>query len=757
MEALRCIQEADVLVCAPTGSGKTWIAVEAIGQRLQLGLRSWYASPLKALSNAKYEEFRQRFGRTQVGILTGDRKENPEAPVIVGTTEILRNHLYDAMDRGQDLDVDMVVIDEAHYLNDPERGVVWEEVLIYLPSRVRILMLSATVGNPREICQWLETHRGSVCQLVEAIDRPVPLHVLFLHPDGCLCLLMGRHGLHGSVQRFLQQQSRLRRPSLFWELEEVAEGLRELGLLPAIFFLKSRADCDRAVESYGCRARGYSKEEEMYSAAQPFLREYPWLEEYRHFEKLIKHRVAAHHAGHLPHWKLLVEGLMNMGCLNVIFATSTVAAGVDFPARTAVLIQSDRFNGREFTELTATELRQMTGRAGRRGKDKVGFALIVPGPFQDVRRIAKLVGASPESIRSQIQINFSMVLNLLLSHPPDAVRTLLRKSLAAFQQAPYHREPVGPPGDSRKAEVSFLARRLSRGRLFLHKDGSVHVAFRLKARRGNTICMSQRLDRKVKIRKGRPVLKGIPLDQIEVTLEKKITLPDEVDLEGILAALEDVEVERTSEGPSYDRLMVERGSLSWRAPYGERGLWEDFQRHLQFLRETGFVDEQDRLTADGRWASRLRLDHPIVVAEAIRQGLLDGFSSSVIAGLIAPFVTDREREIFVADVKLEEMGTAYDAMVAGTLGIRKALEGWGFGTPLLQFWPAVCLCLWAEGMAWTQLCKTVPLDEGDLVALIVRTADHLRQICDLVDTHPVLAKRGRSALERIQREPAIYV
>src|SRR5512143_3414256 len=215
LEALEAIAHSDCLVTAPTGSGKTWIAEQAIGRiRAQAG-RAWYACPLKALSNAKYADFARIFGPDQVGILTGDRKENPDAPVVVGTTEILRNQLYDAMHRGESLGADFVVIDEAHFLGDAERGVVWEEVMIYLPARIPLLLLSATIGNAREIAAWLSLIRGRPCTVVEETRRPVPLFPLFLHPTTGLLLPLaapsrrgGPAALHPKVRDVLGRNNR---------------------------------------------------------------------------------------------------------------------------------------------------------------------------------------------------------------------------------------------------------------------------------------------------------------------------------------------------------------------------------------------------------------------------------------------------------------------------------------------------------------------------------------------------------------------
>ncbi len=192
LEALEVLRTDDCLVTAPTGAGKTWIAEQAIERIRRKGGRSWYASPLKALSNSKYIEFSRIFGPENVGILTGDRKENSDAPIVVGTTEILRNQLYDAMHEGKTLNTDFVVLDEAHFLGDPERGVVWEEIMIYLPGRIPLLLLSATIGNARQIAQWLGAIRSRSCRVVEESRRPVPLFPLFFHPTETLSTAQSR-------------------------------------------------------------------------------------------------------------------------------------------------------------------------------------------------------------------------------------------------------------------------------------------------------------------------------------------------------------------------------------------------------------------------------------------------------------------------------------------------------------------------------------------------------------------------------------
>jgi ATP-dependent RNA helicase HelY len=442
-DSIEAIRIGDCLVTVPTGAGKTWIAEQAIRKTLNKGGKAWYATPLKALTNSKYGEFSQIFGPENVGILTGDRKENVNAPIIVGTTEILRNQLYDAMHRGEDLDTDLVILDEAHFLGDPDRGVVWEEIMIYLPSRIPLLLLSATIGNAHQIAGWLESVRKNKCIVIEETKRPVRLFPLFLHPSGTFFPLLAGSSSQGSKQRLYKkvykfvnsrQSPRMKYSLRLPPMGEILGALKKYRLLPSIIFLKSRADCDNALllcameahtENADRKALRHLRINELISAS-------PHISRHKQMHYLREFAAGAHHSGQLPAWKLMIETLMTEGLLNAVFATSTVAAGVNFPARTILLLNSDRFNGREFLSLTATEFHQMTGRAGRRGMDNIGFAVVIPGKFMDIRLVEKLFNAPPSDVLSQIKINFSMVLNLLLSHTPEQVKKLLDKSFVAY-------------------------------------------------------------------------------------------------------------------------------------------------------------------------------------------------------------------------------------------------------------------------------------------------------------------------------------
>ncbi|MBE9547181.1 MAG: DEAD/DEAH box helicase, partial [Proteobacteria bacterium] len=623
LKALKSIKRTDCLVMAPTGAGKTWIAEEAISHTFERGGRCWYASPLKALTNSKWVEFGHRFGSMNVGILTGDTKENVNAPIIVGTTEILRNQLYDVMHRGEDLNCDLVILDEAHFLGDEDRGVVWEEVMIYLPARVNLLMLSATVGNGYEISAWLSSVRGKECVVIKEEKRPVPLYPLFLHPSGKIKPYLDRKKLYGKVRRFMEDElSRsYRRSRKLPPFGEIIRVLARFKLLPAIFFLKSRSECDAAVDTCGPSSKHYEEtsfNDELYH----LLDRFPYMKNHKQLHNLRFSRVGAHHGGQLPPWKFLIETMMKKGHLDAIFATTTVAAGVNFPARTIVLFNSDQFNGREFVPLNGTEFHQMTGRAGRRGQDKIGFMLAVPGRFMDIKHIKNLLFTKPEVIESQIRSDFSMVLNLLLSHTPEDIRNIFEKSLAAYQQTKH-----------KKAELN---------------------------------------------------------------------------------------------------------------------LWNDFQKHLAFLKAEGFVDEEDRLTGDGIWASRLRLDQPLLIAECLRNDAFPKYDERLLAAVIAPFVYDGDQEMKIYKKKVpRKLTAAYDKMVSTVAPISERMLEAGFGVNPLKFWTSLILYDWTQGAPWNEIIEKREIADGDMAMLVSRTADNLRQITSLKETHPDIAALAEKAREAI--------
>ena len=425
IDALNAVLERDTIVVAPTGSGKTWIAEQAIAHFLAEGRRSWYTTPLKALSNQKYDAFRELFGEENVGLLTGERRENSQAPIIVATTEVLRNLLYAA---SGEVAADFIVLDEAHYLADPERGVTWEEVIILAPPESRFLLLSATIANADELAGWMKEVRGQEPALiwVDSKERPVPLRYGFLDKFG--------RPLPLKIVDLLPQKALKR---LIWHSinpVDLVHRLRERNLLPAIIFLPRRRDCDEAVRMFR-RYRIEEGREEREAMFAQLAQQFPRLWEHPLARYLIEAGVAPHHAGHLTAWKIAVERMLRAGLVRAVFATTTLAAGLDVPARTVVLPTLRVRDEKGERTLTALEFHQMTGRAGRRGKDKVGFVLIIPRHLRDFERAKELAESKPEDLRSAFRVQYYQVLNLLATMGYEDALTVLDKSFAVYQMA----------------------------------------------------------------------------------------------------------------------------------------------------------------------------------------------------------------------------------------------------------------------------------------------------------------------------------
>jgi len=456
-----------VLVAAPTGSGKTVVGEFAIHLALTGGRKCFYTTPIKALSNQKYNDLVARHGAEAVGLLTGDNSINGEAPVVVMTTEVLRNMLYA---RSSTLDgLGYVVMDEVHYLADRFRGAVWEEVIIHLPESVTVVALSATVSNAEEFGAWLEAVRGETAIVVEE-HRPVPLwqHVmagsrmydLFVDDDQQI-VNPELVRLARDEERRAQQSDRRRGrprnrgPRIPWR-SEVVERLERDGLLPAIYFLFSRAGCDEAVRQClhaGLRLTTPEERKEIRSTALAATMELPdedlaalgfdeWLE-------ALERGLAAHHAGLLPVFKEIVEGLFQRGLIKAVFATETLALGINMPAKSVVLERLVKWNGETHVDLTPGEYTQLTGRAGRRGIDVEGHAVVLWQPQLDPRSLAGLASTRTYPLRSSFQPSYNMAVNLVSRLGRHAAREVLETSFAQFQA---DRAVVGLAAELRRVE-----------------------------------------------------------------------------------------------------------------------------------------------------------------------------------------------------------------------------------------------------------------------------------------------------------------
>jgi superfamily II RNA helicase len=508
-----------VVVCAPTGSGKTLIGEYAIHRALASGKRVFYTTPLKALSNQKYRDFEDQFG-TSIGLITGDIVINPEAAIVVMTTEIFRNMLYETPigQVGTSLEgVQAVVLDECHYLSDRSRGTVWEESIIYCPNQIQLVALSATIGNPEEFTDWINFVRTKAsqvssgnlsqtkvapdnekasknCVLINSDYRPVPLQFLFCNKKGIFPLLNAKKtGLNPQLKsnkpKVTGKQKRTRREDCPTTVELVKQ-LHQKQLLPAIYVIFSRKGCDRAVEElnkldlvtpeesqeillrvlFFLLAGNPELQEQLLTylnATNPILREkfFDFLSNRENADvKLIEfllqddrakqqilqflasnseiarteqvepltRGIAAHHAGLLPAWKELVETLFELGLVKIVFATATLSAGINMPARTTVISALSKRTDEGHCMLTPSEFLQIAGRAGRRGKDTIGYVVTMQTPFEGSKEAAYLATADAEPLRSWFTPSYGMVLNLLQKYSIEEAKDLLERSFAEY-------------------------------------------------------------------------------------------------------------------------------------------------------------------------------------------------------------------------------------------------------------------------------------------------------------------------------------
>lgn len=443
-----------VLVAAPTGAGKTIVGEFAIYLAVQSGQKVFYTTPIKALSNQKFAELTAKYGKEKVGLLTGDTNNNSDAQIVVMTTEVLRNMIYANSQSLRDLG--FVVMDEVHYLADRFRGAVWEEVILHLPKDVRVVSLSATVSNAEEFGAWLAEVRGNT-QIIVSEIRPVPLHQHVMLGDEILELFeSGSNGMRVNPELARKHQALQRNPirtrgkgghyqrdrGSFQKLDKprVVSNLEEAGLLPAIFFIFSRAGCEGAVSA--CRRDGLrltNREEQLeirrIAEARCSSIADEDLDTLGYFDWLasLERGFAAHHAGMLPAFKEVVEELFLRKLVRVVFATETLALGINMPARTVVLERLDKFNGEGRVQITAGEYTQLTGRAGRRGIDTEGHSVILWGQQLDPNLVAGLASKRTYPLNSSFKPTYNMAVNLISAFGAHRASKMLEKSFAQFQ------------------------------------------------------------------------------------------------------------------------------------------------------------------------------------------------------------------------------------------------------------------------------------------------------------------------------------
>ncbi len=725
---------ASVLVAAPTGAGKTLVAEYAVHRALESGGKVFYTTPLKALSNQKYGDFVHRYGPERIGLLTGDNAVNGEAPVVVMTTEVLRNMIYASSPTLANLQY--VVLDEVHYLQNRYRGAVWEEVIIHLAPEVDLVCLSATVSNAEEFADWIATVRGHTTAIIEE-RRPVELTNLYAvsdratgeidilptfvagptgevrpNPEAARLDAQGSGPRGTNVRGRGRPRSRLAAP----RRSDLVATLRDQTMLPAIYFIFSRAACDDAVRQCldaGLRLTSGDDRRALRAIADAHTESltdddlaalaYPeWISGF-------EVGIAAHHAGLVPPLKEAVEEAFAAGLVRVVFATETLSLGINMPARTVVIEKLSKFTGEQHEPLTPGEYTQLTGRAGRRGIDPVGYAVVCWNPFVPFDQAAGLASRRTSALTSSFRPTYNMATNLVARHTPEVAHRLLNLSFAQYhadrdvvaleRQLERTETLVSARAEAATCERGDLAeyralRRLvararrdpERGRatsvaldrlrpgdvVATRRGGGRAVVLKHESGRSGGRLMMLGTNREV-FRLGpgdfrrRPVALAhvdlpVPFAPRSLTfrraaaellrraeLREPPTEPGGADDAGDLAeaALATHPVascprlgSHIEAATALDRLTRDAARLRRRVRNRSESLARQFDRVLRVLESWEYVDGWS-LTPAGELLSRIYSESDLLVAEALRTGLLDGVAPAEMAALVSCFTFER--------------------------------------------------------------------------------------------------------------------
>lgn len=488
VEALASVEERrSVVVTAPTGAGKTVVAEGAIVAALAQGRRAFYTTPIKALSNQKFSDLKDLFGTERVGLLTGDNVINGDADVVVMTTEVLRNMIYEGSDALDDLDI--VILDEVHYLADRDRGSVWEEVIIHLPQHVCLVALSATIANPEEFTDWIRSRRGETDLVIER-TRPVPLTTMFAwrdrHKGGAVTMvpMFGSSGRpNNTITKITQSSGNRHRRLSTPRRTEIVEELDAASLLPAIYFVFSRKGCEqtaREVAHSTLRLTNTAERAEIRRVVKERTAHVPEHDlavlGYDGWLAVLERGAAAHHAGLVPAFKEAVEELFLRGLVKLVAATETLAVGINMPARTVVLDSLSKFNGESHELLQPSDFTQLTGRAGRRGIDTEGTAVVLYSPYVPFDRATGIAGTGANTLTSSFAPTYNMTVNLIARYDKDRATALLAASFANFSTEGRREKLVENLEDRRRDVETFTkAAQCEQGDIWEFYDGGART------------------------------------------------------------------------------------------------------------------------------------------------------------------------------------------------------------------------------------------------------------------------------------------
>lgn len=745
-EACEIINNGEsVVVCAPTGAGKTVIAQHAIHRALEQGCRIFYTTPLKALSNQKFYDFGEKYGHDKVGLLTGDTSINRNAQIVIMTTEVFRNMLYGTnfgavADNLKD--VKYIVLDEVHYMNDEQRGTVWEESIIYCPTNIQIIALSATVANCDELTNWINTVHSKT-KLVNTDFRPVPLKFYYFdssQPFKLLPLLTPNGKLNNKIRPEKPQWAKGKDKRKKSYVKQIVANLAENDMLPAIYFTFSRKKCDEQMEK--CSGLGLNtkaEQEKIKAFIDEFIADNPHLYGNKHIEYLIQ-GVASHHAGLLPAWKNLVEKLFQQGLIKVVFATETLAAGINMPARSTVISSTSKRTDSGHRMLTANEFLQMSGRAGRRGMDEVGYVTIVGTSFQSPDEVAELVLSNSNPLESRFSPSYSMVLNLLQRFSLEESKELILKSFG-YYSSDFRLKPILDQleqYDREMAERAFVCPNKL-------PDDKISEYDKLRF-----LYVQNRQTYKKILRQEKNKHRQLSPEIIEFGERNKADLRK---LQSYACDTCKLYKKHSKNIEVINRLIGKKKKLQKEIERQKDIYWNKFLAHRAVLQEYGYLDK-DFPTERGKTTSQIRSENELYLAEIIFSGILENLTPSQLSGVICALTTE--------DLRIEIPYIPFSEPVRKTLNqirnIKKKLykvqNKYDIDT-LIYINPyfSSMIELWVEGAEWETVCEQVEMGEGDIVRAFKRVVDVLRQLTVIDNVPEALVFTAREAIEKILRAP----
>ena len=752
-EAIAAInRDASVIVTAPTGAGKTVIAEYAVEKCLQGNHRVIYTAPIKALSNQKYRDFYAEYG-DKIGIVTGDIVLNPYAQVLLMTTEIFRNTIFDDIDRLQD--VSYVIFDEIHYINDIERGTVWEESIIFAPQHVKFVCLSATMPNIKPFAEWMQSVRDIKIEVVEELKRPVPLeHHLYFKGYGIgninhinALRSRARREMHQRKDNLFDDKPIKALPADFTETKLIPHLQREKQL-PCLYFCFSRKGCEENALSLVLSSRlqllNNAQKTEILKQFDELCVQFDIVAEKKitEFRKLVSCGIAYHHAGMLPTLKEVVERLFTSGLIQLLFTTETFAVGINMPACTVVFDSLEKFDGISFRYLKAREYHQMAGRAGRRGIDTIGYVYAQIGAaYAKPSEIKAVVADKVEPIESQFNLSYSSILNLYQKYGDD-IYDVYTMSLSN------HQTHVRVAELNRQIEIKTKKVQKLPAPKCIHEgiDGSQQMQDgRKRDRKLQHLYMERaqiRSGRRQKRKKERTQKLQNISREIERIRKNEQSICDECQhLKKCVGKYRTILKEK-------QRLQ----QLKKRTTYIENNPSQQIAARLKILEELGYIEAQELLPR-GITAAHI-YGYEVLLTQLLFSGLFEKLTEDEINCLMVAIVSESRKERYFKPVKDERLLQILYTVNAEIASIQKLEVKHNITevTPSLEFHLCTAMLAWSRGCEFDKLEKFVPLDGGDFVRTFRLVIDQLRQIRRAMEGHKMLVDKLNRCLEKINRD-----